>query len=342
MHPSVALNRRILLANRPVGFPQPDDFAYEEVPPPTLAAGEFLVRSHWISIDPAMRGWMASGKSYIDPVAPGDVMRAFAAGTVLASKHSGYPVGMSVSGLFGMQDFAVSDGTYVRPSRPGVALPVMLGPIGLPGITAYFGLLDVGRPVAGETVVVSAAAGAVGSAVVQIARIQGCRVVGIAGGPAKCLQVAGLGADAVVDYKAKDFWAEFKRAVPDGIDVFFDNVGGETLSYALRRLNAFARVVICGGISQYNSERPQGPAEYLSLLANRARMQGFVYFDYADRFKEAEDALERWVGEGRLRYQFDVIEGLSKGPEALDRLFAGTNTGKVLLKIFDTETGKAL
>lgn len=335
------VNRQLLLAARPNGVPDESHFEYRISDVPKLSDGEFLVRNRWISLDPAMRGWMSSGKSYIPPVEVGEVMRAFSAGHVVSSKHSEFKVGMQVAGVFGLQDYAVSKGEYVRAACPGVKLEEMLGPVGLPGITAYFGLLDIGKPKANETVVVSAAAGAVGSIVVQIAKRKGCRVVGIAGTPEKCAFVKELGADSVINYKADDYWQQFKAAVPNGCDVYFDNVGGVTLEYALRKLNVSGRIVLCGAISHYNAASITGPAAYLSLLSNRARMEGFVYFDYVDQFDEAEMELAAWVRDGSLKYGFHIEQGLLRAPEVLAKLFSGANTGKLLIEVEQAEAGDA-
>lgn len=333
----IDINRRYLLAERPTGLAIAGALRLDMASPPEPGEGEFVVRNEWISLDPAMRGWMSPGRSYIDPVEIGTVMRAFAAGTVVASRHADYPVGCKVAGLFGMQDYALSDGDprggTVRRAIDGVPLSAMLGILGLTGLTAYFGLLEIGQPRGGETVVVSAAAGAVGSAVVQIARIMGCRVVGIAGGPEKCAFVNELGADGCIDYKAEDVPGQLKRLCPQGIDIFFDNVGGDILDAVLRRINVGARVVLCGGISQYGAAVPKGPSAYLSLLANRARMEGFIYFDFFDRFDAAEAALAAWFRRGWLRHQEEIVDGLGAAPGALSMLFDGANKGKLLVRV---------
>jgi len=256
---------------------------------------------------------------------------------VVASRHEAFAVGDHVSALFGVQQYALSDGRGVTKVDPGVAaLPTYLGTLGMPGMTAYFGLLEEGRPVAGETVVVSGAAGAVGSAVGQIAKLEGCRVVGIAGGAEKCAWLTGeLGFDAAIDYKAGDVRTALREAAPEGVDVFFDNVGGEILDAVLAQLRRGARVVICGAISQYNAEGPvKGPANYLSLLVNRASMKGMVVFDYADRYAEAARAMAGWIAEGKLQTREQVVEGgVEAFPAALLKLFAGENTGKLVLKV---------
>ncbi len=329
-------NHAFRLAARPSGLPKRGDWTYSEEPVPEPGDGELLVRVLYISLDPAMRGWMNEGKSYIPPVGIGEVMRAGAVGRVIASRHPGFPVGAYVSGGFGVQKYAVSNGRGVTAIDPSAApLPVYLGVLGLPGMTAYFGLLDIGRPREGETVVVSGAAGAVVSVVGQIARIKGCRVVGIAGGEEKCRYVVQeLGFDAAIDYKAQDVRKALKRECTAGIDVYFDNVGGDILDAALTQLARGARIVICGAISQYNNTTPvKGPANYLSLLVNRASMTGMVVFDYADRYGEAAAALAGWMAEDRLRSREDIVEGLDTFPDTLLKLFSGENVGKLVLKV---------
>jgi NADPH-dependent curcumin reductase CurA len=289
-----------------------------------------------VSLDPAMRGWMNDRKSYIAPVGLGDVMRAGTVGRVIASNNPKFALGDHVLGMQGVQEYAVSDGAgLTRIDAGSVPVQLYLSTLGMPGMTAYFGLLDVGRPKPGETVVVSGAAGAVGAVVGQIARIKGCRVVGIAGGAAKCAYLRDvLGFDAVIDYKAEDVGAALGKACPNGIDVYFDNVGGAILDAALARLAMHARVVICGAISQYNNTGPTaGPANYLSLLVNRASMTGMLVFDYAARYREAGLELAAWMAAGRLQSREDVVAGIEKFPEALLMLFKGENTGKLLLEV---------
>jgi NADPH-dependent curcumin reductase CurA len=283
-----------------------------------------------------MRGWMNEGRSYVPPVAIGEVMRAGGIGRVIDSRHAGYPVGELVSGVFGVQRYAVSDGQGARRVDTSLApAPVHLGVLGMTGLTAYFGLLDIGRPQAGQTVVVSGAAGAVGSVVGQIARIKGCRVVGIAGGPEKCAWLVDeLGFDAAIDYKRGELRADLRRHAPDGVDVYFDNVGGETLDEVLRRLARGARVVICGAISQYNATEPRGPANYMQLLVERASMTGFLVFDFAPRYDEAIAQLAQWLRAGELRSREEVVAGgLEEFPEVFLRLFRGENTGKLILQL---------
>jgi hypothetical protein len=332
-------NHQVRLAARPQGLPTAEDWEHTTGPVPEPGDGRFVVRVTHLSLDPAMRGWMNEGRSYIPPVGIGEVMRAQGAGVVTASRHPDFPTGAVVTGAFGVQEHAESDGRGVLVVDPGAApVTTHLALLGMTGMTAYFGLFDVGALRDGETVLVSGAAGAVGSVVGQLARIRGCRVVGIAGGPEKCAWLVDeLGFDAAIDYRAEDVGKAVRRHAPDGVDVYFDNVGGEILDAALTRLRRGARVVICGAISTYNAtERPAGPANYLSLLVNRARMEGFVVFDYADRYPEATAAMGRWLGEGRLRSREHVVRGgVADFPEVLLRLFRGENTGKLVLQIAD-------
>ena len=331
------LNAQCRLAARPVGLPQPSDWEYLEQPAPEPGDGQFLVQVEYISLDPAMRAWMNPGRSYVPPVEIGEVMRAAAVGRVVESHHPDYRAGDCVSGAFGVQRFAASDGGGVRHVDTALApAPVHLGALGLSGLTAYFGLLDVGRPEPGQTVVVSGAAGSVGSIVGQIARIKGARAVGIAGGAEKCdWLVRGLGFDAAIDYKAGEMAAELRKHTPDRVDVFFDNVGGEILDAVLLRLARGARVVLSGAISQYNATAAmRGPANYMQLLVMRASMAGFVIFDYAQRYAEAAAELAAWLRAGELRSREDVVEGdVREFPEVLLRLFRGENTGKLVLKV---------
>ncbi|TXH64377.1 MAG: NADP-dependent oxidoreductase [Thermomonas sp.] len=330
------VNRQFRLAARPVGLPKGSDWSLVEEPVREPGEGEFLIRIEYISLDPAMRGWMNEGKSYVPPVAIGEVMRAGGAGEVVASNHPGFPVGSKVSGLFGVQQYAMSNGKGVQRVDTALApLPTYLGVLGMTGMTAYFGLLDVGAAKTGDTVVVSGAAGAVGMVVGQVAKILGCRVVGIAGGAEKCrFLIDELGFDAAIDYKSEDLRKALREHCPQGIDVYFDNVGGEILDLALAQLAMHARVVICGAISQYNAtDGVKGPANYLSLLVNRARMQGMVVFDYAARYGEAAREMGAWLADGRLKSREDIVEGFDTFPDALLRLFRGENTGKLLLKV---------
>jgi NADPH-dependent curcumin reductase CurA len=329
-------NHQFRLAARPVGLPKASDWQYDEEPVPEPGDGEALVKILCISLDPAMRSWMNEGRSYIAPVGIGEVMRALAAGRVIASNHPGLAVGDHVTGLLGVQEYAVAHGDALMKVDPQLAaLPVYLGTLGMPGMTAYFGLLDIGRPDEGDTVVVSGAAGAVGGVVGQIAKLKGCRVVGIAGGPEKCRYVVQeLGFDAAIDYKAEDVGTALGERCPKGVDVYFDNVGGEILDGALAHLARNARVVICGAISQYNVTGPmRGPSNYMSLLVNHASMTGFVVSDYGDRYAEGAREMAGWLAAGKLKSREDIAEGLESFPETLLRLFKGENTGKLVLKL---------
>ena len=335
---SATVNRQFKLAQRPVGMVKRSDFEFVEAPVRDPDEGEILIKILFLSLDPAMRGWMNEGKSYIPPVGLGEVMRAGAAGIVVASKHPSFAVGDHVVGALGVQEYAISNGKRLTKVDPKVApLPVYLGTLGMPGMTAYFGILEVGQLKDGETVVVSGAAGAVGQVVGQIAKIKGCHVVGIAGGADKCRYITDeLGFDAAIDYKAEDVKEALKRHCPNGIDVYFDNVGGDILDAALSRLAMHARIVICGAISQYNNTEPvKGPSNYLSLLVNRASMKGMVVFDFAARYGEAVKEMAGWMKQGKLKSREDIAEGIENFPETLLKLFKGENTGKLVLKVAD-------
>ncbi len=329
-------NRQFRLAARPVGLPKASDWNYVKEPARQPEDGEVLVAVEYLSLDPAMRGWRNEGKSYSAPVKLGDVMRAGGVGKVLESKAAGFTAGDFVSGSLGVQAYATCKARDLIKIDPRLApLPVYLNVLGMTGMTAYFGLLEVGEPKEGETVVVSGAAGAVGATVGQIAKIKGCRVVGIAGGAEKCAFLNNeLGVDAAIDYKAGDIRKALKEACPNGIDVYFDNVGGEILDACLALINLRARIVICGAISQYNNTTPiKGPSNYLSLLVNRARMQGMVVFDYADRYGLAAREMAGWMAAGKLKGKEDIVEGLESFPETLLKLFSGENFGKLVLKV---------
>jgi hypothetical protein len=336
-------NRQFRLARRPVGLPTRDDWSETTEPVQAPPAGGLLVQALALSLDPAMRGWMNEGKSYIAPVGLGEVMRAGGIGRVLVSSHAGFQAGDLVTGALGVQQYATFGAEAAR--KAGLAridprlgsLTQWLNVLGMPGMTAYFGLLDVGQPKPGDTVVVSGAAGAVGQTVGQLAKIKGCRAVGIAGGRAKCdFVVNELGFDACIDYKAGNVRAGLKEHCPNGVDVYFDNVGGDILDEVLARLAMHARIVICGAISQYNNTTPvQGPRNYLSLLVHRARMQGMVVFDYADRYPQAIAELAGYLREGRMKSREDVVHGIDQFPEALNRLFTGENFGKLVLQVAD-------
>jgi NADPH-dependent curcumin reductase CurA len=338
MTATTMLNQQFRLAARPVGLPKPTDWQMLSEPVREIADGEIVVKALYLSLDPAMRGWMNEGKSYIKPVGIGDVMRAGGVGVVVASKSPKFAVGDFVSGSIGVQNYWVgAAGGFVKIDPRMAPLTTWLNTLGMPGMTGYFGLLDVGQPKAGETVVVSGAAGAVGQTVGQVAKHLGCRVVGIAGGKDKCdFVVNELGYDACIDYKNGDVRAGLKEHCPNGVDVYFDNVGGEILDTVLTRINMKARIVICGAISQYNNTAPvKGPSNYLSLLVNRARMEGIVVFDYAPRYPEGVAAIAKWLKEGTFKSREDVVDGLEKFPEALLMLFEGKNFGKLVLKVAD-------
>jgi NADPH-dependent curcumin reductase CurA len=338
MSDALPINRQWRLAARPRGLPVLSDWEFRQEEVPSPGDGELVVRVQYISLDPAMRGWMNAGRSYVPPVEIGEVMRALGAGEVIESRNPRFSAGDHVTGNFGVQSYALSDGAGVyRVSLELAPLTTYLSVLGMTGMTAYFGLLDIGKPVAGETVVVSGAAGAVGMAVGQIAKIKGCRVVGIAGGPEKCRFIVDeLGFDAAIDYKNEDVRTSLKEHCPDRIDVYFDNVGGDILDTVLTRLARHARIVICGSVSQYNNEGPaRGPANYMALLVDRARMEGFLVFDYAKRYPEAGAEMAGWIAEGKLRSLEDVVTGLETFPETLLKLFRGENFGKLILGVED-------
>jgi NADPH-dependent curcumin reductase CurA len=332
------VNHQFRLAARPQGMPKRSDWQYAEEPVRDPGPGEVLVKVLYLSLDPAMRGWMNEGKSYIEPVKIGDVMRAFGAGRVIASNNPAYAVGDHVTGVFGMQEYATSDGKGLNKIDTRL-LPttVYLSALGITGLTAYFGLLEVGQAKAGDTVVVSGAAGATGMVVGQIAKIKGCRAIGIAGGPEKCGYLKKeLGFDAAIDYKNEDVSKALRQHCPNGVNVYFDNVGGDLLDMVLAQLARFARVVICGAISQYNSTTGiKGPSNYLSLLINSARMEGFIVFNYASRYGEAAREMAGWIGAGKLKSKEHIVEGFDTFPETLLKLFRGENFGKLMLKLAD-------
>jgi NADPH-dependent curcumin reductase CurA len=329
------VNQQFRLAARPQGMCTRDDFELVEEPAPEPGDGQALVEIEYLSLDPAMRGWMNEGRSYVPPVGIGEVMRAGAVGRVVESQTPELAEGDHVTGMLGVQRYALTKAdavTKVDPDR--VPLPTYLGAIGMPGLTAYFGLLEVGKPQEGETVVVSGAAGAVGGLVGQIAKIKGARAVGIAGGEEKCRQVVEeLGFDACIDYKGGDVAGGLREHCPKGIDVYFDNVGGEILEACLARLALHARVVICGAISQYNATELPKLGNYLSLLVNRASMTGIIVFDWADRYGEGARQMAEWLAEGRITAREDIVEGFETFPETLQMLFTGQNNGKLVLKV---------
>jgi NADPH-dependent curcumin reductase CurA len=331
-------NRQWVLAKRPHGMVDEGNFELREEKIPTPSDGEFLCKVRYVSFDPAMRGWIVDQPSYMPPVQIGEVMRAGCVGEVVESCNPGFEPGDLVQGMFGWQEWAIGGGAGLMPASklpPGSDPARVLSVLGITGLTAYFGLLDLGQPAPGETVLVSGAAGATGSIAGQIAKIVGCRAVGIAGGPEKCDWLTSeAGFDAAIDYKAEDVSRRIAELCPQGVNVFFDNVGGPILEAALSRLAARARVVLCGGISAYNElEPPPGPRNLMNLIGQRARMEGFIVIDYLSRFAEGAEQLSRWIDEGKLRYQVDIQKGIENAPRAFQRLFRGENRGKQLLEL---------
>jgi NADPH-dependent curcumin reductase len=336
------VNHQLRLASRPSGAISAQNWQFTEEPVAEPAAGQVLVQTLVLSLDPAMRGWLNEGKSYIPPVGIGEVMRAGGIGRVIASKDPAFAPGDIVSGLLGAQEYCQA-AAGLPGSRGLQKIDLKLGTpaqwlnvYGMPGMTAYFGLKEVGLPQPGDTLVVSGAAGAVGQTVGQLAKIKGCRVVGIAGGQAKCdWVVKELGFDACIDYKGGSVREGLKQHCPKGVDIYFDNVGGEILDHVLAKLAPRARIVICGAISQYNNlGAVQGPKNYMSLLVNRARMEGFVIFDYTARFPQAIAELAGYIQDGRLKSREDIVEGgVAAFPQTLNKLFAGENFGKLVLRV---------
>jgi len=328
-------NRRVLLASRPTGWVSEANFRIEEKPLPVPGEGEVLVKNLWLSLDPYMRGRMNEGKSYAARQEIGEVMIGGTVGEVVESRNPKFAKGDQVLGMLGWQQYGLSDGkglNKVDASR--VPLPAYLGVLGMPGVTAWVGLLDICQPKAGETVVVSAASGAVGSVVGQIAKIRGCRAVGIAGGRKKCdYVVKELGFDACVDYKAGSLNDDLKAAVPDGIDCYFENVGGEILDAALRRMNAFSRIAVCGLISQYNATEPYGVKTFQSILTNRVKVQGFIVSDRVELWAKALPDLAAWVAAGKIKYRETVTDGLENAPRAFIGMLKGENFGKQLVRL---------
>lgn len=329
-------NTKQLLVKRPTGLPTADCWELKQEAIPALEEGQLLIEQQYISLDPAMRGWMNDARSYIPPVALGDVMRAGSVGQVIDAKGTTpFKVGDYVTGWGGVQTHCVTNGEGFYPINPKWAdLPHFIGSLGMPGMTAYFGILQVGEIKEGDTVLISGAAGAVGSVVGQIAKIKGCRVIGIAGGAAKCEYVVNeLGFDGAIDYKNENLKSSIKKHCPKGIDVYFDNVGGETLDAALIFLRKQARIVICGAISQYNEQNYQGPKNYLSLLVNRASMKGMVVLDYASQYSHAMQEIAQWMAEGSLKSKVDIYEGIDQFYPTFLRLFSGEKLGKLILKL---------
>ncbi len=331
------INRQVRLKSRPTGIPQAENFEIAEAAVPELADRQFLVRNEYLSVDPAMRGWVSTVANYSTPVGIGEVMRSFSAGTVVASRHPGYAEGDQVMGMLGWQQFALSDGANItrKVREKDLPLSLSLGVLGLNGVTAYFGLLDLGEPTPGDTVVVSTAAGAVGSTVGQIAKLMGCRTVGITGGAQKVkLCTDEFGYDTAIDYKAGDLAQALKAACPHGIDVYFDNTSGSISDTVLAQIALHARIVICGTASISSWEPwPMGPRVERHVLVKRARISGLLIFDYAHRYEEAVTRLAAWVREGKLKYREDILDGLEHAPGAIAELYRGENLGKRLIRL---------
>ncbi len=331
------INRQFRLAARPKGMVKESDLSYGESPVPIAGPGEVLIRTRYVSLDPSMRGQMENRADYVAPLQIGDVMRAGAAGEVIESNNPRFPIGTLVSGSFGMQDWCVSDGNNIplRTFPPDIDPVTALGVLGGTGMTAYFGLLEIGQPRVGDVVVLSGAAGATGSIAGQIAKLKGCFVIGIAGSAEKCRWlIDDLGFDAAINYKAQNVGEELDRLCPNGINIYFDNVGGEILDTCLARIAMNARVVICGGISRYNTTGPiPGPRNYFNLVYRRARMEGFIVIDYARRFGEASREMKEWIDAGLIKHQATVVDGLRNLPKTLVQLFEGVNTGKLMVRV---------
>jgi NADPH-dependent curcumin reductase CurA len=332
-----SLNQQVLLKSRPDGIPQAGHFEIATAPIPEPGDRQFLVRNEFLSVEPAMRGWVSAVANYSTPVGIGEVMRAFAAGTVIKSRHPGYTEGDKVMGMLGWQDYAVSDGSNItrKVKEADLPLSLSLGVLGLNGLTAYFGLLDLGLPKPGDTVVVSTAAGSVGSAVGQIAKLMGCRTVGVTGGAAKvalCQEVFGY--DAAIDYKSGDLDAALQAACPHGVDVYYDNTSGAISDAVIKHINVGARIVICGTASVSSWEPwPSGPRVERHILVKRARMAGLIVFDYAHRYEEAAARLAQWVRDGKLKYREDIADGIEHAPGAIAELYRGENLGKRLIRL---------
>jgi NADPH-dependent curcumin reductase CurA len=329
-------NRQWLLAARPQGDVKVDDFSWREAPVPALEDGELLIRSVYLSLDPANRAWMNAADSYLPAMPLGSVMRGGAIGVVEETRNSSFPPGAIVQGFLGWQEYVVSTGAglTVLPPLP-IPLSAHMGLLGHIGLTAYYGLLDIGKPKAGETLVVSAAAGAVGSLVGQIGKIKGCRVVGIAGGAEKCRWIQNdLGFDAAIDYHSENVYESLRKHCPGGIDIYFDNVGGPILDAALALINLRGRIPLCGMISQYNASGPvPGPSNLVMVLVKRARMEGFIVTDYMAKAEPAAIDLITWYSQGKIKYRLDIVQGLENAPQALLKLFSGGNTGKLVVQV---------
>jgi NADPH:quinone reductase len=330
-------NRQIVLAARPEGLPKPSDFRMVATPMPNVTEGQFLIKIHYLSVDPYMRIRISEAKSYAEATQIGDVMGGGAVGTIVESRNPSYLQGEVVAGYLGWQEYAVSDGQGVERFDTSLApMSTALGVLGMPGMTAYFGLLEIGRPKSGETVFVSGAAGAVGSLVGQIAKLKGCRVVGAAGSQAKVDYLLGeLGFDAAFNYKdVSDYAAKLQEVCPQGIDVYFDNVGGSLTDAVFTQINLAARIVVCGQIDQYNATRPpRGPRLLWHLIVKQARVEGFMVFHYANRFAEGRQQMGQWLREGKIKYRESIVDGIENSPKAFIGLFHGENIGKQLVRV---------
>ena len=333
------INRKWCLVRRPVGLIKESDFEWRKETIAKLEINEILVRIIYLSLDPANRGWVREGKSYVPPVEIGEVMRGIAIGVVELSKNPAFQNGDIVQGMLGWQEYAITKGKGLTKLSldPSLPLTAYLGLFGIIGPTAYFGLLEIAKPKKAETLLVSGAAGAVGSLVGQIGKIKGCRVVGIAGSDEKCGWLSEkIGFDAAVNYKSQSVSERLQELCPNGIDVFYDNVGGKILDAVLNLINVKARIVICGMISQYNAVKPvPGPYNFRNILVQRARVEGFIVLDYADRYYEAYRELTKWLSEGKIQYRVDVVDGLTEAPSAINKLFDGSNQGKLIVKVSD-------
>ncbi|NIO00707.1 MAG: zinc-binding dehydrogenase [Candidatus Latescibacteria bacterium] len=333
------VSRQWRLAARPAGMLKESDFVLREEAVPALEGEQVLVRNIYLSLDPTNRIWVNQAESYLPPIQIGEIMRGFAIGVVEESRNSNFHAGDIVQGLIGWQEYAVSNGSGLRilPKDPTIPLTAHFGLFGHIGTTAYFGLLDIGKPKPGETLVVSAAAGAVGSLVGQIGKIKGCRVVGIAGTDEKCRWIKeDLGFDAAINYKTQSVLRSLRRHCSGGVDIYFDNVGGKTLDAVLSHINLKARIVLCGLISQYNATTPEAGLHNISnVLVKRARMEGFIVLDYEHRVEEAVADLTKWLAEGKIQYRIDVVDGLEQAPNVVNRLFDGSNKGKLIVRVSD-------
>ena len=330
----MAINQKWILKERPTGLVDDSNFLFIEEDLPEINDGEILIQTEYLSVDPTQRMWLTDIPGYLPPIQIDEVIRSGGMGRVIASKNERFNEGELVNGFVGWQTLLISDGKGFRKVPELLPIPTMLNVLGLTGITAYFGLLDIGQPKEGETVVVSGAAGATGSVVAQIAKIKGCNVIGIAGGEEKCGWLEECGLDHVIDYKATKATKEIRRIAENGIDIYFDNVGGPLLEAVLYQINQKARIVICGAISNYAStDLPVGPRNLSSLIINRAKMEGFLVLDYLDRTDEAIQELSKWLTDGKIKHREDVQEGIENCPSTLNRLFTGQNIGKQILKI---------